>query len=152
MYVCIYACKYYKQTNIYKTYSMAFCSVVSTIRAVTSISETFSLQGKHFLCFPNPIFLAVAQDLHPQPTFTNSIKGHLILVADLEHSVLALAQPLQPLHPGQLLHLLIALLSTKRKAAPSPAAYIYIWKTLLRWKTSVCAYNLPDDQLCQLEK
>ena len=105
---------------------MAFCSVVSTIRAVTSISETFSLQGKHFLCFPNPIFLALAQDLHPQPTFTNSIKGHLILVADLEHSVLALAQPLQPLHPGQLLHLLIALLSTKRKAAPSPAAYIYL--------------------------
>ena len=49
---------------------MAFCSVVSTIRAVTSISETFSLQGKHFLCFPNPIFLC------PGPRFTSSTNLH----------------------------------------------------------------------------
>ena len=44
-------------------------------------------------------------------------KGDLVLVADLEHGVLALAQPLQPLHPRQLLDLLVALLPTKCKAA-----------------------------------
>ena len=58
---------------------------------------------------------------------TNPLKGHLVLIADLEHGVLALAQALQPLHPGQLLHLLVALLSTKCKATPSPATQSSIY-------------------------
>ena len=82
--------------------------------------------------WPNQSFLV--QAIQPQPAFNNLDqlyeKGHLVLVADLEHGVLALAQGLQPLDPRQLLHLLVALLSTKCKAAPSPGGQSSVYLEL----------------------